>query len=120
MSTNLESTREQGWAELAQWGRERELGELDALMWRTERHPANSWTGVVVQLLDQAPDWTRLRNAHEWFVSIVPRFRERVIDPALPVGTPMWAADPGFDLDFHLRRVQLPEPGTMRQLLDYA
>jgi diacylglycerol O-acyltransferase len=120
MGEEREHTREQGWAELAQWGRERELGELDALMWRTERHPAGSWTGVVMQLLDQPPDWARLRNAHEWFVGIVPRFRERVIDPALPVGTPMWAADPGFDLDFHLRRVQLPAPGSTRQLLDYA
>jgi WS/DGAT/MGAT family acyltransferase len=115
-----ESTREQGWAELKLWGHERSLGELDALMWRTERHPANSWTGVVMELLDATPDWERLRAAHEWFVGQVPRFRERVVEPALPVGTPMWTLDDDFDLDFHLRRVRLPEPGTMRQLLDFA
>jgi WS/DGAT/MGAT family acyltransferase len=89
-------------------------------MWRTERHPANSWTGVVLEMLDQAPDWRRLLGAHEWFVSIVPRFRERVVDPALPVGPAMWAPDPAFDLGYHLRRVRLPEPGSTRQLLDYA
>jgi diacylglycerol O-acyltransferase len=38
----------------------------------------------------------------------------------VPVGTPMWVADTAFDLNFHLRRVRLPEPGTMRQLLDLA
>src|ERR1041384_7691066 len=97
--------REKGWEELSDWGRERELGELDALMWRTERHPANSWTGVVMQLLDAEPDWERLRQAHEWFVSIVPRFAERVVDPALPVGTPEWAPDPAFNMTYHLRRL---------------
>jgi WS/DGAT/MGAT family acyltransferase len=112
--------RRQGWEELRHWGRDRELGELDALMWRTERHPANSWTGIVLEVLDRAPEWARLREAHEWFVSIVPRFRERVVDPALPVGTAVWAPEPGFDLDYHLRRVRLPEPGSTRQLLDYA
>ena len=116
----MATTREQGWEELRHWGRERELGELDALMWRTERHPENSWTGVVALVLDSAPDWERLRRAHEWFVSIVPRFAERVVDPALPVGTSAWSPDKRFDLDFHLRRVRLPEPGTERQLLDYA
>jgi diacylglycerol O-acyltransferase / wax synthase len=112
--------REKGWAELERWGSERELGELDALMWRTERHPANSWTGVVVLLLDSSPDWERLRAAHEWFVGIVPRFRERVVDPALPVGPSEWAPDPAFDLAYHLRRVRLAAPGTRRQLLDLA
>jgi WS/DGAT/MGAT family acyltransferase len=115
-----ERTREQGWAELAGWGRERELGELDALMWRTERPPANSWTGIVMQQLDEAPDWRRLCAAHEWFVKIVPRFRERVVDPLLPVGTPAWAPDPAFDLRYHLRRVRLPEPGSRKQLLELA
>jgi WS/DGAT/MGAT family acyltransferase len=115
-----ETTTEERRAELKLWGRERTLGELDALMWRTERHPANSWTGVVVALLDAVPEWERLREAHEWFVHEVPRFRERVVDPALPVGTPVWALDPDFALDFHLRRVRLPEPGTTRQLLEFA
>lgn len=116
----MTGTREQEWAELAHWGRERELGELDALMWRTERHPEGSWSGVVMQLLDSTPDWERLRAAHEWFISIVPRFAERVVEPALPVGTAVWTPDRRFDLDFHLRRVRLPEPGSRRQLLDYA
>jgi diacylglycerol O-acyltransferase len=112
--------REQGWEELSKWGRERELGELDALMWRTERHPENSWTGVVALMLDSTPDWARLRRAHEWFISIVPRFAERVVDPALPVGPSAWSPDERFDLDFHLRRVRLPEPGSVSQLLEYA
>ena len=108
------------WAELSAWGREPELGELDALMWRTERPPANSWTGIVVQLFDVTPEWERVRRAHEWFLRLVPRFTERVVEPVLPVGTPMWSPDPDFDLGYHLRRVRLSAPGSIRQLLNYA
>jgi diacylglycerol O-acyltransferase / wax synthase len=112
--------QEQLWSDLEKWGRDPALSELDALMWRTDRHPQGAWSGVVLQLLDTVPDWERLRAAHEWFVEIVPRFAQRVVDPLVPVGPPMWADDPSFDLDFHLRRVSLPAPGTHRQLLELA
>src|ERR1700756_449280 len=112
--------QEQLWSDLEKWGRDPALSELDALMWRTDRHPQGAWSGVVLQLLDTVPDWDRLRAAHEWFVEIVPRFAQRVVDPLVPVGPPMWADDPSFDLDFHLRRVSLPAPGTHRQLLELA
>lgn len=89
-------------------------------MWRTERHPTDSMTGLILGLLDVVPDWERFRGAHEAVLRIVPRFGERVVDPLLPVGTPMWVPDDVFDLDYHLRRIQVAPPGTMRQLLDLA
>jgi len=106
--------------ELRHWGREPELNPLDALMWRTERPPANSWTGVVVMIFDSAPEWVRVVEAHEWAMHVVPRFAEKVVEPVIPVGPPVWTRDPNFDLSYHLRRVRLPEPGSMRQLLDIA
>lgn len=111
-------TRDELRADLENWGRDPVLSELDALMWRTDRHPENAWSGVVLQLLDRAPDWDRLHAAHEWFVGIVPRFAQRVVDPVIPVGPSMWEDDPCFDIDFHLRRISLPTPGTHRQLLE--
>lgn len=106
--------------ELRDWGNEPELNALDALMWRTESPPANSWTGVVIEILDCAPDWDRLVDAHHWAMQIVPRFKQKIVEPALPVGPPVWTLDSDFDLGYHLRRVRLPEPGSMRQLLDLA
>src|ERR1700739_4708386 len=114
--TNVEEL----WADLEHWGREPVLSELDALMWRTDRHPEGAWSGVIVQLLDRVPEWERLRGAHELFVGIVPRFAQRVVDPVIPVGPPMWEDDPSFDLSFPLRRVSLPAPGSHRQLLELA
>jgi WS/DGAT/MGAT family acyltransferase len=48
------------------------------------------------------------------------RSRQHVVEPAFGIGTPTWVPDPHFDLDYHLRRVRLPEPGTERQLFDFA
>ncbi len=109
-----------GWEELAHWGREPELNELDTLMWRTEHHPADSWTGVVVETFDRNPGWDVYRGGAERALSLVPRFMQRVVDPVLPVGPPRWDMDPDFDVDYHVRRVRLPEPGTMAQLLELA
>ncbi|MGV0735088.1 wax ester/triacylglycerol synthase domain-containing protein [Mycobacterium syngnathidarum] len=106
--------------ELRLWGRDPKLNALEALMWRTERPPANSWAGVVIQLLDSVPDWQRVYEAHEWTMRIVPRFTERIVEPTLPVGPPMWTLDADFDLRYHVRRVSLPAPGSMAQLLEFA
>src|SRR5581483_793676 len=57
---------------------------------------------------------------HEAGVARYPRFRERILEPSVPVGTPVWVADENFDLSYHLRRIRLPEPGSQRDLLDAA
>lgn len=108
-----------GRAELAHWG-EPELNPLDALMWRTERPPADSWTGVVVIVLGETPTWERIKAAHRWGIRLAPRFAEKVVEPLVPTGPPMWTTDENFDLDYHLRRVRLPGEGTMAELLEYA
>ena len=75
-------------------------------------------TMTVVYLLDSAPDWDRLVAAHEWASRLIPRIRQRVVEPPLGLGAPTWVADDEFDLGFHVRRLRLPQPGTLRQLLD--
>jgi len=40
--------------------------------------------------------------------------------PTLPTAAPRWVVDPDFNLDFHVRRMRVPEPGTLRQVLDLA
>src|SRR5271166_4465750 len=96
------------------------MSAFETLTWRVEADPRLRSAFTLVDLLDRAPDWERLLNAHDWGTRMVPRFRQRVIEPALPVGPAMWAVDPNFDLGYHLRRVRLPEPGTIGQLLQLA
>jgi WS/DGAT/MGAT family acyltransferase len=61
-----------------------------------------------------------MEGAHEWASRLIPRFRERVVDPPLQLGRPAWVADPDFDLGYHYRRVRLPGPGSFEQLLELA
>ena len=51
---------------------------------------------------------------------LIPRFRQKVVFPPLPVARPVWTDDNHFDISFHLRRVPLPSPGGRRELIDYV
>lgn len=112
------------WAAAGQWGLEGSMSELETLMWRSERHPELSSTIVAVMLLDTAPEWDRLWAAHEWAVDLIRRTRERVQEPILPVGPPVWVEDDDFKLANHLRRARLDTPNDHRDdratLLAYA
>jgi diacylglycerol O-acyltransferase / wax synthase len=105
---------------LAEWSAAPEMNDLEAVMWRAERHPWLSSSALALEVLDTAPDWPRVRAAHDWASRLVPRFRQRVVDPALPLGPPVWTADEAFDLDYHLRRIVLPEGSGEAELLQFA
>ncbi|UOY01662.1 HAD-IB family hydrolase [Blastococcus sp. PRF04-17] len=101
------------------WGISPEMNPLETAMWRAEvADPRLRSNVTLLEILDPAPDWERLKAAHEWASRMVPRMRQRVVEPALGVGAPRWVTVAELDLDRHVRRVQLDSPGSMRQLLD--
>ena len=97
-----------------------ELSPLDYLMHRGESHPATRSAFLNLEILDGPADWGRLREAMDRASRVVIRMRQKVVIPPLPATPPRWVVDPDFDLDYHLRRIALPAPGTLRQLLDLA
>ncbi|HSS11838.1 MAG TPA: wax ester/triacylglycerol synthase family O-acyltransferase [Acidimicrobiales bacterium] len=100
------------------WGRE--MSPVDYLMFRGEVDPRMRSSMMSVEILDRVPDWQRLRDAFDRASRVVLRLRQRVVAPTMPIGTAQWVVDPDFDLDYHLRRIRSPEPGTLRQVLDVA
>src|SRR5499427_8223438 len=101
------------------WGASRQMNPLETAMWRAESADPRLRVNVsLLELLDPVPDWDRLLAAHEWASRMVPRMRQRVVEPTLALGTPTWVTDGDFDLSRHVHRVELPSPGTLRQLLD--
>ncbi|HVS28154.1 MAG TPA: wax ester/triacylglycerol synthase family O-acyltransferase [Solirubrobacteraceae bacterium] len=102
------------------WGTAREMNALETLMWRAEADPRLRSTVCGLELLDRVPEWERLVAAHDWAARLVPRFRQRVVEPPLSMGVPTWAVDGDFDLHYHLRRAHLPAPGGWRELLAAA
>ena len=99
---------------------EDELSPLDYLLHRGEAYPATRSAFLNLEILDESADWGRLRDALDRASRVVIRMRQKVVVPPLPTTPPCWVVDPDFDLDYHLRRVALPGPGTLRQLLDLA
>ena len=102
------------------WGTSTDMKSLETVMWRAEHDPRMRSTMVAIETLDQAPDWDRFVAAHEWASRMVPRFRQKVVEPALGLGRPVWATDPDFDLHYHVRRIGLPVPGTFADVLSTA
>jgi diacylglycerol O-acyltransferase len=98
------------------WGGPADLSAWEAVMWRVEGDHRSRSAGVVVEILDGEPDWERLVAAHARVVSQIPRLRERIVEPVVPVVAPTWSPDPRFDLEYHVQRVRLPDNGSMADL----
>jgi len=47
---------------------------------------------------------------------LVPLFRRRLVTVPLGLDHPYWIDDPNFDIEFHIRELALPGPGSDRQL----
>jgi WS/DGAT/MGAT family acyltransferase len=88
-------------------------------MWALEDDPVLRSSFANVTITDQPLDVARLRARMATTVQRIRRLRQRVVEPP-GYGSPKWDDDPHFDLDFHVRHVSLPAPGTERQLLDLA
>ncbi|MGA1363212.1 MAG: wax ester/triacylglycerol synthase domain-containing protein [Ilumatobacteraceae bacterium] len=99
-------------------GGERRMTDAESLMWRLEKDPYLASTFANITVLDRPPDMDRLVARMERTSLLFPRLRRKVQLMPANVGNPMWVDDPAFDIRHHVRRVALPEPGSMRQLQD--
>lgn len=51
---------------------------------------------------------------------LVPQFRRRLVSVPFNLDHPIWISDADFDLDYHVRRIGCPAPGTEEQLAEIA
>ncbi len=96
------------------------LGPVDYLMHRGEANPRTRSGIMALELLDTTPDWERFRTRFENASRKLLRLRQKVVVPTLPTAAPRWVVDPDFNLDFHVRRVRVSGPGTLREVFDLA
>jgi len=89
------------------------LSDTEALMWSIECDPVLRATFLSVSFLDRPPDFARFRRRMAHAAARIPRLRQRIEGR-------QWVEDPDFDLDYHVRHIALPPPGTHRHLLDDA
>ena len=88
------------------------MSAVDAAWLRMDR-PTNLMMIVGVVVFDSRVDFRRFRRTIEERFLGFTRFRCR---PSLDAVTAEWIADPDFDLDRHVVRARLPEPGGQAEL----
>ena len=97
-----------------------ELSPVDQILHRGEANPRTRSGIMTLEILDTTPDWQRFRTRFDNASRKVLRLRQKVVMPTLPTAAPRWVIDPDFNLDFHVRRVRVAEPGTLREVMDLA
>jgi diacylglycerol O-acyltransferase / wax synthase len=72
--------------------------------------------GAVLVFDGPPPKFDDYLNHVRGRLHLVPRYRQRLLTPPLDSGRPLWADDPNFNLEYHIRHAALPAPGTEEQL----
>ena len=96
------------------------MSDHEALMWSIEKDPWLNPNGASLTILDRPLDLDHFRATMRNAVVKMPRLYERVVPGLARLSPPAWAPDPEFDVDFHVRHLELPAPGTERALFDMA
>lgn len=87
------------------------LSLLDAEFLHLEDDCAHLHIGGVCTFAGEPPSFDELRALVAGKLDRIPRYRQRVRTVPLELGRPVWADDPHFRLDYHLRHTALPAPG---------
>jgi diacylglycerol O-acyltransferase len=98
-------------------GETEEMAPVDALLLHGDTDPRRRSSLIGLCLLERTPGWADLVASVERATRTVPRLRQRVLSPLLPISRPYWVDDPDFELAYHLRHVRVPEPAGFAELL---
>ncbi|MEJ7764658.1 MAG: wax ester/triacylglycerol synthase family O-acyltransferase [Acidimicrobiales bacterium] len=80
-------------------------------------------SGIFVADPSTAPggfSFERYRQMVADRLHLAPPWRRRLAEVPFGIHHPLWIEDPGFDLDFHVRRAALPSPGGRAELAQFA
>jgi WS/DGAT/MGAT family acyltransferase len=92
------------------------LSSLDALFLELEDRTTHMHVGAVAVFEGPPPPYRDLLQLIEAKLEQVPRYRQRLMFVPFGQGRPVWVDESQFDLEYHVRRTALPEPGDPREL----
>ncbi len=93
------------------------LSAMDASFLFQEDSNTHMHIGAVAIFEGPAPHYDELLGHIRSRLTLVPRYRQKLADPPLRTGLPLWIDDPNFNLGYHVRHTALPHPGSEEQLL---
>jgi diacylglycerol O-acyltransferase len=89
--------------------------------WLHMDRPTNLMVVNAVTWFDAPLDWEAVAKiVDERMVRRFPRFRQRVVESALPLTAPFWEDDPRFSIEHHIHHVALPAPGGTQALQSFV
>jgi len=99
-----------------------QLTGLDAAFLALETPTSTGHVGGVC-VLDpaEAPEpltLARLTDVLEQRLPLVPVLRRKLLNVPLGLDQPYWVDDPDFDIEYHIREIALPRPGSDAQLAE--
>jgi diacylglycerol O-acyltransferase / wax synthase len=92
------------------------LTAVDASFLTNESSNSHMHVGAILIFEGPPPRYVDLVEHVRGRLSQVPRFRQRLVEPPLEAGRPLWADDINFNLTYHIRHTALPEPGGEAEL----
>src|SRR3954447_7521906 len=101
----------------------RQLTSLDAQFLALESPRQTGHVGGLAMVdpstrVDRTLDCAAVRDLLRERLPLLPPFRWRLAEVPLGLDYPYWVDDEDFDLDYHVREIALPKPGSDRQLAD--
>jgi WS/DGAT/MGAT family acyltransferase len=96
------------------------LTAVDTTFLDLETPDAPLHVGWTMRFDGPAPSVAALRRHVDARLASVPRFRRRVVRPALALGDAYWADDPRFDIANHVHGLRIVAPGGAQELRELA
>ena len=96
------------------------LSATDASFLHQEGPAAHMHVGAVLVFDGPPPAFDDYLRHLRSRLHLVPRYRQKLVTPPFETGRPLWADDPNFNLEYHMRHAALPAPGTEQQLFSLA
>ena len=93
----------------------RQLTSLDAQFLALENERQTGHVGGLA-IYDGELSCRSVKDLVAERLPLLPPFRYRLAEVPLGLDYPYWIDDPDFDLDYHVREIALPRPGTDHQL----
>ncbi len=95
-----------------------QLTALDAQFLNVESPTTTGHVGSLIVVDPPSEGWglDDVRRVLEPRLHLAAPFRQRLAEVPLGLGRPYWVDDPHFDIEFHLRELALPSPGSDEQL----
>ena len=99
-----------------------QLSGVDAAFLSLETGSTFGHVGSLVVLEATTPGgpltFDAVRSVVEQRLHLLPPLRRRLAEVPFGLNRPYWVEDPDFDLEFHLRELAVPAPGTDEQLAE--